>query len=449
MRLRVSLTVLFIACGVATAEPPKVQKASPDNGATAVDPATAEIRVVFDQAMDTRGYSVVGGGPAFPELIGKPKWVGDRTLVAAVRLQPDHDYSLSINSDRFTFCRNKAGEPATPYAIAFSTGPAKGAEPAANVIARNRDAITELRRAIDQDYSYRDLRNVDWDAQFKDVTPRLERAGTPAGFANGAVALLGHAKDIHIWLKVGDTVIVTHRLQVTPNFNPKVLPRLVPHLQQHGTTALTGKMDDGTVYVAVGTWEAKEPAALDAVLAAVRDAIDSKARAIIVDVRVNTGGDELLARKLAALFVDAPKVYSKHTTRSGGKWSPVHDRAVAPAEGQPCFRGKVVVLMGPANMSSCESFLLMMRQAPECTLVGGRSYGGSGNPKPHDLGNGVTVFLPSWKNLSADGTELEGKGVEPDVVVRTTPADFADSDPVLEAALNLLRQDSAKPAVPF
>jgi hypothetical protein len=40
---------------------------------------------------------------------------------------------------------------------------------------------------------------------------------------------------------------------------------------------------------------------------------------------------------------------------------------------------------------------LMTKQVPGCKLVGGKSYGSSGNPKPTDLGNEVTVFLPSWK----------------------------------------------------
>jgi len=90
-------------------------------------------------------------------------------------------------------------------------------------------------------------------------------------------------------------------------------------------------------------------------------------------------------------------------------------------------------------MSSCEAFLLMMKQIPNCKLVGDRSYGSSGNPKPVDLGNGVTVWLPSWKALRPDGTCFERKGIEPDVLVRTTNAQIRKKDPVLESALRYLR----------
>ncbi len=96
-------------------------------------------------------------------------------------------------------------------------------------------------------------------------------------------------------------------------------------------------------------------------------------------------------------------------------------------------------------MSSNESFLLMMKQAPDAVIVGARSQGSSGNPKPHDLGNGVTVFLPSWKDMTVDGHELEGVGVPPDIEVNATANDFRESDPVLTAALEHLRKGRQQP----
>ena len=41
--------------------------------------------------------------------------------------------------------------------------------------------------------------------------------------------------------------------------------------------------------------------------------------------------------------------------------------------------------------------------------------------------------------MDAEGKVIEGKGVEPDVQVKTKPRDFAKGDPVLEAALKWLR----------
>src|SRR4030042_2669502 len=97
--------VVFAFCAwthAAMGAAPKVVEAVPRNGAQNVDPALKELRVVFDQPMSPNGMSVVGGGPSFPTLVGKPRWENDRTFVFAWNLEPEHDYWLSINSNRFT-----------------------------------------------------------------------------------------------------------------------------------------------------------------------------------------------------------------------------------------------------------------------------------------------------------------------------------------------------------
>jgi C-terminal processing protease CtpA/Prc len=96
--------------------------------------------------------------------------------------------------------------------------------------------------------------------------------------------------------------------------------------------------------------------------------------------------------------------------------------------------------MGPVNVSSCEGFLLMMKQVPGCKLVGAASYGASGNPQPADLGNGVTVFLPSWRGMGPDGVCFEGKGLAPDVAVKAAPDALRSRDPVLAAGLKWVRE---------
>ena len=90
-------------------------------------------------------------------------------------------------------------------------------------------------------------------------------------------------------------------------------------------------------------------------------------------------------------------------------------------------------------MSSCEAFLLMMKQAPNAVLIGAASQGSSGNPRPVELDNGGTVFLPSWKAMTPDGTVFEGLGIPPDIPVNASPKDFEAADPVIDAALAHLR----------
>ena len=116
------------------------------------------------------------------------------------------------------------------------------------------------------------------------------------------------------------------------------------------------------------------------------------------------------------------------------------ERTMQPNPAGPRFRGRVIVLMGPANISSAEQFLLMMKQVPGCTLVGMTTGGSSGNPKPVALPNGVTVMLPSWRGMTLDGTLIEGRGLDPDIEVPTTDDDVRQADPAYERAVEELRR---------
>src|SRR5688572_23976212 len=187
MKLRTCVpaaVVLLIASTFAAGAPPKVVKAVPDDGDKDVDAAkTREIRVTFDQPMDTSGgWSIVGGGETFPKLVGRPKWVDERTLMIRVKLQPGRDYWLSFNNANFTNFRSKAGEAAVPYPVEFSTK----AGPAPDAASDNKIAVEILREAIDGYYAHRDKKKLDWSKFFEQHGPEMEAAKTPDEFARAA-----------------------------------------------------------------------------------------------------------------------------------------------------------------------------------------------------------------------------------------------------------------------
>jgi hypothetical protein len=309
-----------------------------------------------------------------------------------------------------------------------------------NVLIGNKEATDKLRRAVNEKYSYRDLRGVDWDKMFERYGLSMERAKTPREFAEVAARMLNNAKDMHLWVKIDGKTIGGFRRNIFRNYNQDTLERMIPKWRRHSERVSTGRFDDGIGYVMINSWTVEKPETLEFAFNALKEFSDC--RGIIIDVRPNGGGGEGLARQFAGCFVDKSVVYAKHVYRKADDpegWGPIRERVLRPNKGRPQYRGKVAVLMGRANMSSCEAFLLMMKQVPNCKLVGDKSYGSSGNPKPVDLGNGVTVWLPSWKALGPDGSCFEEKGIKPDITVRTTVRQLQRSDRVLEAALKLLR----------
>lgn len=435
------LALAFLTVAVRAA-PPKLTKIVPENGAQNVDPKLSQIRVVFDQDMNTRGYSVCGGGPKFPKLIGKPQWLNRRTLVIRVTLLASHEYRFSINCPSAQNFRSARGEPVVPYPVRFRTGSGKGGAPVKTLtVAENEEAIKQLRQVIDEKYSYRDIRKVDWDRLFREKGDALRRAASPERFATVAGELLASAKDKHIWLYVGEQRFGSYVNPVRPNVNFAKLKDLVPRWQKRSAAVYTGQFLDGIGYIYIESWGRDHAEALEQTYVAIWEFSD--APGLVVDVRMNGGGSEPLAQDFAGCFVDKPKVYAQHVYRAAnepGGFTKPRNRMLQPNKRRPKYRGKIAVLMGPANMSSCEAFLLMMKQVPGCKLIGATSQGSSGNPKPTELGNGVTVYLPSWKAMRPDGTCFEGEGITPDVRVAVTQSQLSNRDPVLDAALKLLRE---------
>lgn len=106
-----------------SAKRPKVVSITPANGATDVDPARKVVKVVFDRPMKNGCWSMVGGGPNFPEISGSPSY--DSTLTTwtvPVKLKPQWSYRFMLNSPSFQSFQSGAGVPLAPVDVSFTTG---------------------------------------------------------------------------------------------------------------------------------------------------------------------------------------------------------------------------------------------------------------------------------------------------------------------------------------
>ncbi len=438
--------MLAFAASPAPAEPPRVVRASPDHGEVGVDPTLREMRIEFDQDMSPLSRSICGGGPAFPIDTAPDapaaRWESARVIVVPLKLAASNEYRLSVNCPSARGFRSVGGEPARSTPIVFSTrapGDPASAPPTREDHARAAD---RLARAIDQRYSYRDRLVKDWPERIAGARQELEGAGSPSLFARRAARLLEDARDPHVSLLVGPAAFGTDPTSRALNWSPRAGRERLKDAREFDGAILVARLDGDIAYVRVPSWTgAQRP--IDQGLERLAELSD--ARAVIVDVRMNSGGNEDLAARFASAFARKATVYSRSvvrdSTRPGGFTEPI-DRVLRPRE--PAIRLPVAVLIGPACMSSNESFIEMMKHGADATLIGEATAGSSGNPKPHDLGNGVTLLLPSWRDLLPDGTELEGRGITPDRVVRFDGA--ADADAVLDAAIEHLRSlPGAKP----
>lgn len=435
MRIAFAALSLSLAAGAATQEAPKVVSLTPPHLAEVEAKTTKQLVVVFDRAMSDAGWSFCGGGAAFPKMNGKPQWKNAKTVVVDVELEPDHEYQLALNCPAASNFRSKDGTALAPVPWSFSTLPEK-LRSAAEQKQRNQKALAELMHVLAEQYSYRDLRVKDWRKLEKEGAPAVLAARTDRGFAAAAANMLKPTADLHLYLRLGEQVFGAGSRAIDPLFRGDLIRRHAK-VAAIGERVLAGRTDDGIGYLMIGAWtDEVDP---ERIGGAITELADTKA--MVIDVRANAGGDEGMAQQVAAWFVDGTKVYAKNRYRDRAAvdgFGKVLERTVT-GRGDHGYDRPIAVLTSRYVMSSSESFVMMLQQAKDCTVVGQPTYGSSGNPKPHDLGNGVIALVPSWQDLRPDGTMFEGEGLAPDVVVDCTAKDLETHDPILEKALEVLR----------
>jgi len=323
-----------------------------------------------------------------------------------------------------------------------------------------RGAFLRLRTAILEGYSYRQLRGVDWKERFGRFGPKLRSSRTAEEFAREAARLLSAAEDIHLWLRVKGRTVPTYRRCARRNVDLLLLSKLVPGWRQHSDIVMSGEFPDGILYLCLRAWPAEAPQRLRPAYRVLRHAA-AAGRPLIIDVRANGGGAEPLAARFAGCFIRRSVCYAKHLSMRAGILRGPFKRRLRPNLAAPQYRGRVALLVGPGTVSSCESFVMMMKQVDGCKIIGQRTAGASGNPKPVDLGNGAVAFIPSWQDLDLRGVCLEGRGVAPDIEVKadrrvqavfprpngepkaipcSKGGAFRSQDPALAAALRFLRR---------
>jgi len=109
------------------ASAPRITRMAPANGASDADPELTAIVIEFDRPMKDGSWSVVGGGPHFPEVAGQPSYdAARRVLTWPVKLKPDWSYEFFLNSGKFQGFRAEDGAPLRPTHVTFQTGARSG-----------------------------------------------------------------------------------------------------------------------------------------------------------------------------------------------------------------------------------------------------------------------------------------------------------------------------------
>lgn len=169
-------------------------------------------------------------------------------------------------------------------------------------------------------------------------------------------------------------------------------------------------------------------------------------RGLIVDVRSNGGGLLTAAEKLASLFINSPTVgaYMCHKTGRGhNDFSSPQPIELKPFVGLR-WQKPVVILTNRRTYSAANSFVMYLKGLPRVTVVGDRTGGGAGMPFSSELPNGWSIRFSACPMFDRHMQPTE-MGIDPDVKVDITPADYARSvDTLIETARRLLQTPTAE-----
>lgn len=423
-------------------KPARIESTRPGDGESAstlfLRFAPADVDVLFPAATVAKRGSAWQRAEASRIAQHKIGWkwstpAGNPTIVPAGGTIVDAD--TVQGGRRFYFVDRNAGS--VEYVAEFEGKPVPSSPPLDEKTALA--AFDEVWKAFDLEYACFALSpSVDW----KDLGKTYRKQAAGARTVHGAAAvisdMLAQLENLHVWVKAGEDWLPGYAPERPLNGSWKATEKLVSAAGKEGGQLRSGRTQDGIGYLGVhGLGQADLPAQVDAALEGLGDTY-----ALIVDLRFNGGGDELLARDIAGRFLDEERVYSKNRYRAG----PGHDQLGDVLERRAGPRGPwryaapVVVLFGQRTMSSAESMALMLAQCPNVTTLGDRTAGSSGNPRRLELACGITVNLPRWLDMDPEGHTIEHTGVAPEVPIQSSPADFTDDrDPVMAAALERLR----------
>jgi Tfp pilus assembly protein PilF len=132
---------------------PRILQTTPQTFADDVDPALANMNVMFDREMKDRCWSWTQIDPKlFPKRVGKISYDAKRLICTMpVKLAPGKVYWVGINRQPFMNFTSKTGTPSRPYVILFATKSAGGKPTAipADMLARAK-AINSASQTPDQ-----------------------------------------------------------------------------------------------------------------------------------------------------------------------------------------------------------------------------------------------------------------------------------------------------------
>ncbi len=312
--------------------------------------------------------------------------------------------------------------------------------------------INENYGYLGESYGY--SKNVDWHSVYEEMMPQAENAATEAELLEIMGKSIDYLKDGHVWLDTKFkhrgcfTFYIDDNGERYPdNFikgviEEKYLDEAFRTRNGHRYGMITRENktffylhhDDFIKDINNEDLEMFQP-------------IIAKADGIIYDIRTNPGGSAQLSLGIAQKFVKEKTLVGYHIVKNSKEYNDFSEPSplyILPSDADAernWADKKTMVLTNRDVYSAANMFAAFMKEAPNVTLVGGKTGGGGGLPCTYYLPNGWAVTMSAQRfTLDVDKKHIE-PGVEPDIYVTITEEDIENKvDSILEKAIEVLSE---------
>jgi hypothetical protein len=297
----------------------------------------------------------------------------------------------------------------------------------------------------DQYYGLFAVKQVQWDQVYAEFRPQVNAGTTDDELKAIFKAMIDPLDDNHTYIittenepRIESGIFDT--LKVQTDYAPEVIPAYVPDLTHYGAAIDYGRMAGDIGYLHLGDFIPSRKFmgdALDQILAELGDT-----RGLVIDIRDNPGGQDVVAQYVAGRFAADRHLYMTVRKKTGpgpNDFSQAIPWHVEPTGGTR-YTKPIVLLTSRWTQSAGETFTLAMDELSHVTLLGDYTSGAFSDNIARELPNGWFCFMSIGDYRAADGQSYEGVGIAPDIRLVNTKEDIlAGRDRALEQAAERLR----------
>ena len=300
----------------------------------------------------------------------------------------------------------------------------------------NFDALWTI---LDRNYCFFEYKNIDWDKIYKKYSTRISSDMDSDALFKLMGQMLAELKDGHVNLSAAHDITRYWEWQddYPANFDLSVQKYYLGNDYSIASGMRYKILEDNIGYLYYGSFSSDiGDGNLDQVLN--RMAI---CQGLIIDVRSNGGGNLTNVEKITSRFFNERQLigYISHKIGPGhNDFSTLYPKYMESSD-RVRYQKPVVVLTNRGCYSATNEFVSIMKYAPNVTVIGDKTGGGSGLPFTSELPNGWSVRFSASPMFNAEKEHIEF-GVEPDLYVNMLDADSEKNrDTIIERARVLLK----------